>query len=313
MRSHRAFSTSHKSSEASPLITAFLERMGPMSTSAWDAIRERVSVLQEQVSSNSLDDFLRICATFRNILTIEQEGLRSDGFIEPLGLSYASGFKVVLRKDAPRNRQRFTLAHEICHTFFYEAVPELKFSERQEDPTEEALCNYGAGCLLIPEDTIRENALALRPCLASLDTLCELFKVSHETMVVRLRELGLWKCEYSLWHRMTSGTFVIDKIYGRDRINWNWSDATVLEKAWCSGRLHRGETLLWWETTSRYSTGKVVQYEITRRGDGLIALWDERKLYEERPPLLAAKGRKEKVTNKRRRRGAASTADKALC
>jgi hypothetical protein len=301
VRSHRVFSTSPKGNQASPLIVAFLERTGGLSASAWHIIRDRVSALEQQVSQDGLDDILTTCARLRNIHVIEEEeGLNSDGFIEPLGSSNADGFRVVLRKGVPNARRRFTLAHEICHTFFYEAVPELKFSAGQENRFEEALCNYGAGCLLISETALRETALALRPCLASLETLSELFKVSQETMMVRLRDLGLWRCDYSLWHKMTNGGFVIERLYAWDRIDWNWSDSDVLERAWCSGRLHRGETLLWWETTGGCSTGKVVHYELKRRGDGLIALWDERNLYEQRPPLLPVKRPQRKVSHEKR-------------
>ncbi len=148
-------------------------------------------------------------------------------WIEPLGASLANGFRVVLRKGAPNSRQRFTVAHEICHTFFYEAAPELKLGANHEDPFEEALCNYGASCLLMPEDVIRPNALVSNPCLASLETLSQLFAVSHEAMIVRLRDLGLWRCEYSLWHRMTTGEFAIERLYGWPRINWNWADVSL--------------------------------------------------------------------------------------
>jgi hypothetical protein len=297
MRSYRAFSTNGRDSQVSPLVTAFTERTSDRPASAWDVIRERVLALQREASLGSpAGDVLINCARLRNIVTIEeQKGLSSDGFIEPLGSSLANGFRVVLREGVPSSRQRFTLAHEICHTFFYEAAPELKFSAYKEDSLEEALCNYGASCLLVPESALRESSLALRPCLPSLETLCHIFKVSHETMVVRLRSLGLWKCEYSLWHKMTGGEFVIDKLYGWKRIDWNWSDPVVLDKAWCSGRLHRGETVLWWETSAGYSTGKSVHYEIKRRGDLLVALWDERKLYERLPPLLSVKKRQRKA------------------
>jgi hypothetical protein len=297
MRSHRAFSTNSNGSQISQLVAAFGEQTSDPSASAWDVIRERVLALQREASLGIADDVLMKCARLRNIVAIEeQQGIRSDGFIEPLGSSFANGFRVVLREGAPSSRKRFTLAHEICHTFFYEAAPELKFSACHEDSLEEALCNYGAGCLLIPETAIRESDLALRPCLPSLERLCDLFKVSQETMVVRLRSLGLWKCEYSLWHRMTDGGFVIDRLYGLKRIAWNWLDNFVLQKAWSSGRLHRGKTVLWWETSAGYSTGKSVHYEIKRRGDSLIALWDEQELYEQRPPLLAVKKRQRKVS-----------------
>ena len=80
------------------------------------------------------------------------------------------------------------------------------------DSIEEALCNLGAACLLMPEAAVRESDAVIRPCLVSLETLCEQFKVSHEAMILRLRSLGLWKCEYSRWYKMTSGEFTLDRL-----------------------------------------------------------------------------------------------------
>jgi hypothetical protein len=287
MRSYRT-SLSSTISQASRLVTAFLDRAGSPSLSAWEVIRGSVLSLRQHAIRVD-DDLLTSCARLRNIVSIrEEEDIAGDGFIEPLGASLADGFRVVLRKGAPNSRQRFTLAHEICHTFFYEAAPELKLGANHEDPFEEALCNYGASCLLMPEDVIRPNALASNPCLASLESLSQLFAVSHEAMIVRLRDMGLWKCEYSLWHRMTTGEFAIDKLYGWPKLDWHWADVSLPQKAWDSGRLHRGIAVLWWQTTSGYSTAKNVHYELRRRGTSLVALWQDMKLYEEQPPLLRA-------------------------
>jgi Zn-dependent peptidase ImmA (M78 family) len=52
--------------------------------------------------------------------------LNCDGLIEPLGKTFADGFRIKLNKTTPPVRSRFTLVHEICHTFFYQLVPEIK-------------------------------------------------------------------------------------------------------------------------------------------------------------------------------------------
>jgi len=261
--------------------------LGAGSTSPTEIIFECISTLQREAMLCSTGDLLEESARLRAIISIEtQRGLTSDGFIQPLGSSPRDGFRVVLREEAASNRQRFTLAHEICHTFFYEAAPEIKFSDHREDSVEESLCNIGAACLLVPETAVREMDAASQQCLASLEALARQFKVSHETMFLRLRNLGHWKSEYSCWHRMTGGDFALERLYGWNRIRWNWADPGIPEKAWHSGRLHRGEAVLWGETAAGDSTAKVVKYEIRRRGELLMALWDERKLYEERPPLL---------------------------
>jgi len=74
-----------------------------------------------------------------------------DGSLEPLGKGFDQGFKLTLNARSPKNRVRFTQAHELCHTFFYQYVPEIKFRPHLEDPGEEQLCNFGAAELLMPE------------------------------------------------------------------------------------------------------------------------------------------------------------------
>ena len=127
-----------------------------------------------------------------------------------------------------------------------------------------------------------------------------LFRSSPETVILRLRDLGLWRCEYSRWHKMTSGEFKMEKFYGWGKIEWNWSDTSVLEQAWETRQLQRGEAILWGQSPSGNSTGKSVHYEIKRLGDLLRVLWQERRLYEETPPLLAAMSKRPRNTGQKR-------------
>jgi hypothetical protein len=73
--------------------------------------------------------------------------LPCDGLIEPIGTTYSAGFRMRLKKNAADVRLRFTIAHELCHTFFYELVPEFKFVAHESDDSEERLCNWGAASL----------------------------------------------------------------------------------------------------------------------------------------------------------------------
>jgi Zn-dependent peptidase ImmA (M78 family) len=86
--------------------------------SAREIIEELVERLRAQTvsaSARSLDRFLEM----RKV--IETRGDRDigcDGYIGPIGASFVEGFRLVVNEDAPAVRQRFTIAHEICHTFF---------------------------------------------------------------------------------------------------------------------------------------------------------------------------------------------------
>ena len=41
------------------------------------------------------------------------------------------------------------------------------------------------------------------------------YRVSAPAMLIRLRNLGLWKAELVLWHEMTNGTFAVKRLVGR--------------------------------------------------------------------------------------------------
>ena len=171
----------------------------------------------------------------RNIVSIEfVRDADYDGMIEPAGSTFSSGFKMRLKSDASESRARFTVAHEACHTFFYEFVPEIKFRLHETDDIEEHLCNVGAAALLVPSASLRARSKALPICLDSLDRLAQEYAVSLPMMLLRLRSLGLWKCQLSSWHRTVSGEFVLDRLYGGRKVEWKWHDMSVLERIWAS-------------------------------------------------------------------------------
>lgn len=87
-------------------------------------------------------------ATRLNI-KINEESMALDGYLEkrPDG-----DFEIYLRKEAPVVRKRFTLCHEIAHTFFFDILADgRKFRQKhQDDPEEERLCDIAAAELLMP-------------------------------------------------------------------------------------------------------------------------------------------------------------------
>ena len=81
---------------------------------------------------------------------------------------------MLVNKKLPQSRLRFTIAHEICHTIFYEIVPELKFVCHRTDPTEERLCDFGAAALLMPKDDIVRTIDGVTPSMDILEKLAHL-------------------------------------------------------------------------------------------------------------------------------------------
>ena len=76
---------------------------------------------------------------------------------------------MLVNKKHPQTRVRFTIAHEICHTFFYEIVPELKFVSHPTDPAEERLCNAGAAALLMPNYDVVRATRKVTPSIVALE------------------------------------------------------------------------------------------------------------------------------------------------
>jgi hypothetical protein len=114
-------------------------------------------------------------------------------------------FKVVVRTARNENpitkkRRRFTIAHEIGHTYFFnldhEPLIRLPGLERYS-LTEERLCDMFASSLLMPEEALLKKYYSYNKKTHFLCILHELhneFDVSYGAMALRLiKQLKLWK------------------------------------------------------------------------------------------------------------------------
>lgn len=224
--------------------------------------------------SGGLDERMRFYLTNRQIVSVRVvDSLSADAALQPIGSRYEHGFNVLLTRHAGHTRLRFTLAHEICHTFFYEFVPEIKFAPHPIDPFEERLCNLGAAELLMPAAAVERNASQRPICMQSLCELASEFSVSIAAMFVRLRTLRLWKCIFSEWHRMVNGTFVLANTYGGKRLPWEWDDPVILDEAWRSYKPSFGNAMIHYdgEDGGRYYFPARAQAQ--RLGNRVFSLW----------------------------------------
>jgi hypothetical protein len=125
-------------------------------------IASRLDYLLRQCSPLTFPVDLAKVASRRGVQTIRFRPMPCDGAIEAIG----SGFEVHLRAKRDRSvpilavdtskldpRQRFTLAHEIGHTFFYDErfQPVLP---QPEKPLLEWICNFAAVRLLLPKSLL---------------------------------------------------------------------------------------------------------------------------------------------------------------
>lgn len=211
----------------------------------------------------------------RNIVSVEVvKGADYDGMIEPVGSTFSDGFRMRLKTDVSEVRGRFTVAHEACHTFFYELVPELKFGPHETDQIEERLCNFGASALLVPAASLRTRTRNLPISVDSLEAIASEYAVSLPTMLLRLRSLGLWRCEFSLWHRTSTGDFVLHRLYGGRKAEWKWQDSSSLKRVWASNKPVFGTGFVYLENRGAKAY-KPVAYHVRRFNSGLAVLWGE--------------------------------------
>ena len=157
-------------------------------------IRQKISDLLRATHQVRPPINLYKLASLCGIRRISKRALDVEGRI----IRIQGGYEVELNGSSPRLRQRFSLAHELAHTFFLDFVPELTRNRAvgsaavQDWKREETLCNYGAGEFLMPAEAFVGEALKLGPSLRALHWLAYRWDVSKQACAVRLSELSVW-------------------------------------------------------------------------------------------------------------------------
>lgn len=271
----------------SRLVELFATRGGRSSSASPEEVMSAlVSRLRSRYRGDGvLDDRMRFYLRSRKIVSVRMvKELDYAAALEPIGDRYAQGFNVLLKQQSSHVRLRFSLAHEICHTFFYEHVPEIKYFLPEIDAIEEHLCDFGAAELLMPSFAVKKLAAQQPVCIESLRTLAEQFAVSVAAMFLRLRFFRLWSCVFSEWQRMLSGRFELANIYGGRRLPWEWDDPSILAQAWESHSSSFGDTVLRYEIEEGRPFYSPAKFQVQRVGNRIFAIWGPQI---ERPPFLA--------------------------
>jgi Zn-dependent peptidase ImmA (M78 family) len=130
-----------------------------------------------------------------------QQDLEGAGCAEGMLIPRKDDYLVRLRRDVPSARKRFSLAHELGHTFFYKnegTGPRhaIGIMDRTEHLAEERVCNQFAGFLLMPTDELQRRFGGLEEChpsdlLDRLESTSGLFSVSKEALTRHAEALGL--------------------------------------------------------------------------------------------------------------------------
>lgn len=109
-----------------------------------------------------------------------------------------NGFSIVVNPGLSSHRRRFTIAHEVGHSFFYDwktEVPTLRFRGSRYW-VQEGYASEIARDILLPERLLsRQRESRGRPSLGNLRSLSSRFDVSADVLRRRLVEdLHLWDC-----------------------------------------------------------------------------------------------------------------------
>lgn len=179
----------HASSTAA-LIEELVRRTGAadppeaIRRQARDLIKTYVAAFGEPEKPINID----VLASLRGINRSEEAPLFSqDAELAPDG---AGGITMRVNPDRPGTRQRFSMAHEITHTFFpdYSTRRWCRTDARYRDRTNpedylEMLCDIGAAELLLPTPWFSDDAASVRSAAA----LIELAKTYHASREATLR------------------------------------------------------------------------------------------------------------------------------
>jgi hypothetical protein len=145
---------------------------------------------------------LRAIAPRCRVFSVEEREMIPEAVMTPDGV----GFRIYLQsnfKELPGvgTRQRFSFAHELAHTFFYEerdgAMKPLRGAPKGEHL--EAACHQGAALLLVPGRLLRDELKSVpRPLGAALHVrLAQRFDVSVEVIMRRLDKIGAFEGRFA--------------------------------------------------------------------------------------------------------------------
>jgi hypothetical protein len=114
-----------------------------------------------------------------------------DALIRPLTDRH---LEIVWSPTPPATRRRFSICHEIVHTFFPDAyeIAHYRHERAKRDPDQEleSLCDLGASELLLPASSFGPDLDAHGVSLATMDLLRERYEASREATLLRIASLA---------------------------------------------------------------------------------------------------------------------------
>jgi len=165
------------------------------------AVDQLVDALLDKCGSARPPVDVEVLASLRRVRRVELVDMAEAGRLVPEG----SGYVVQVNQRHGETKRRFTIAHEVGHTFFDEAGA----SHRQQadgatglfEPgsEEEYLCDMAAARALLHPRWLEPLARAREPSLEALLGLAQACGASIEATAIQLARLGVWRCSFVFW------------------------------------------------------------------------------------------------------------------
>jgi Zn-dependent peptidase ImmA (M78 family) len=180
-------------------------------------------------------------AALRGIKILKEDLGNLDSLLLPL----RDGFEIKINAIHSPQRQNFSCAHEIAHTFFFEEEGRVLIERlTREDGKktakdwEEYLCDIAASELLMPLQMFRGYAARYDFGIQSLIPLSRIFNTSLRPTALRLCDVNPKRCSVVYWERDESRELGDLKL----RATWlTWSRMRLSSKA---GRFYFNPKLL---------------------------------------------------------------------
>lgn len=168
------------------------------------AIRAAIAEAFPELSWKAPPVNVHALAARRGVIGISESNLDCDGVIS---VTASGAFFIEVNGNHPAVRQRFTIAHEIGHTFFFDLRPHTKLrgirdgsiDEMTRSSAEEQLCNFAAAELLMPYHQFATLARQNGPTANNLRNLARTFNVSLQAAARRLAQVLSLNITVALW------------------------------------------------------------------------------------------------------------------
>ena len=166
-----------------------------------EAIRYLVNELLKQTEITEPCPPMKMVASFRGVRDVVSCEMAQAGRLVPQD----SGFLIQVNGRHSEEKRRFSCGHEICHTFFKQALNEVGsclgadtglYDIQQE---EEYLCDVGAGHMLFHPAWLLPMARASKPSVESLRLIASQCGASIEAAALQLAYSGAWDCSFVFW------------------------------------------------------------------------------------------------------------------